>query len=288
MLYLPGSERPAMSAQSALEADADALDLAERMLEREDVRQDILEETLDSAEAGTVRESGRTICGASRTPLGPLSREFSAVTLPTCPATVGGTWHTHITRPQFLNPENSLPDFANVAFGIVDVSVVVGAESSHVVIGARDRKAMQDALAEEMGQPIRSPGDVARAVLDGEIGNPPAVRRRLYARLGEPIVYRADTAAPELAGRAQEVEFSMAAAREVFEAVEMSGCTLYAMLEPTEESGMERFIRQSREMNGLGGLFQVGAESDFNFRQQVLATTISVAVGNIVERALFG
>lgn len=278
-----------MQQPSVLEANADALDLAERMLERGDVRRDILSETLESAEAGGIQESGRAICGTSRTPMGPLSRGFSKVTLPTCPATVGGTWHTHITLDQFLNPENSLPDFANVAFGVVDVSIVAGAESSHVVVATADRSAMQEALIDELGVEVASPGDVAAAVLSGKVPDPPAVRRRLYSRLVEPIAFRVDTAEPSLAQRAQEIEFAMVVQREAFDAVSMSGCVMYAMHRTSRQSRMLRVIDDGRRIQeSVDDLVNIVRESNISVTGQVITTAIGVTTGNIIERLLFG
>lgn len=120
------------------------------------------------------------------------------MTLPTCPRTVGGTWHTHITRDQLLNPENSLPDWANVAFDVIDVSIVVGAETSEVVVGAADRSVMQHELRQVLGVDVESPEDVVDAVLDGEVQDPLMARARLRQQ-PDPLVFEIETAFPELA-----------------------------------------------------------------------------------------
>lgn len=181
-----------------LHPDRDALALAEEMVQRDDVMRTIIQETLESGRQGNLTESGRTVCGTAKRPLPPILRRFAQVTLPTCPRTVGGTWHTHITRDQLLNPENSLPDWANVVFGVVDVSIVVGAETSEVVVGSADRSAMQNELRQVLGVDVESPEDVVDAILDGEVQDPPGARARLRQQL-EPLVFEIETAYPELA-----------------------------------------------------------------------------------------
>lgn len=282
-----------MRQQPSIEVDHDALDLAIQMLDRTYVMREILSETLESAEAGAATESGRTVCGSGRNPLGPLARRFTSVQLPTCPVGLGGTWHTHITLDQFLDPENSLPDFANVAFGLVDVSIVAGAESSHAVVATEDRRAMVEALRAELGVDVSSPGAVAEAVLGGDVGDPPRVRRRLFDRVGDPVVFRERTPHPELAERARRGPFGGTVPTPTVDAVQMSGCTMYPVYHELAQSDadgrMERVLEQGRRcqrnVHGVARSFQA---SDFSFREQIIATTISVAIGNIVERVLFG
>lgn len=168
------------------------------MVQRDDVMRTVIEETLESGRQGNLTESGRTVCGTAKRPLPPILRRFAQVTLPTCPRTVGGTWHTHITRDQLLNPENSLPDWANVVFGVVDVSIVVGAETSEVVVGSSDRSVMQHELRQVLGVDVGSPDVVVDAILDGEVQDPPMARPRLRQQL-DPLVFEIDTSFPELA-----------------------------------------------------------------------------------------
>lgn len=181
-----------------LHPDRDALALAEEMVQRDDVMRTIIQETLEAGRQGNLTESGRTVCGTAKRPLPPILRRFAQVTLPTCPRTVGGTWHTHVTRDQLLNPENSLPDWANVVFGVVDVSIVVGAEMSEVVVGSADRSTMQHELRQVLGVDVEDPEDVVDAILDGEVQDPPGARARLRRQL-EPLVFEIETAYPELA-----------------------------------------------------------------------------------------
>lgn len=279
--------------------DPQAAELAASMLAREDVQREILDETLASAEAGAITESGRTVCGSARSPIGPLARDYARVSLATCPLTVGGTWHTHVTMGELLNPVNSLPDLANVAFGVVDVSIVAGAESSHVVVATDDRAAMQDALADALGVDVGGPADVVAAVIDGDVRDPPAARQAVYDALGPEIAFRVDTAQPALADRVRDLEAEHLIAATVdlssvapYDAVVMSGCQMYARYagHRNRSTGrMERVVRQGRgAQQCVRSVAHQATEADFSFRNQVLATTISVAVGNTVERLLFG
>ena len=177
--------------------DQDAHRLAQDMIQRDEVMRTIIAETLESGRQGELTESGRTVCGTARRPLPPILRQFARVTLPTCPRTVGGTWHTHVTRDQLLHPENSLPDWANVAFGVIDVSIVVGAERSEVVIGSLDRSVMQHELRQVLGAEVGSVEEVVDVILKGEVGDPAAARARLRQQLN-PLVFEVETAFPEL------------------------------------------------------------------------------------------
>jgi hypothetical protein len=168
------------------------------MIQRDEVMRTILEETLESGRQGNLTESGRTVCGTAKQPLPPILRRYAQVTLPTCPRTVGGTWHTHITRDQLINPENSLPDWANVVFGVIDVSIVVGAETSEVVVGSADRSKMQHELRQVLGVDVDSPEEVVEAIIDGEVQNPPMARVRLRQQLS-PLVFEVETSFSDLA-----------------------------------------------------------------------------------------
>lgn len=195
-----------------LRMNQDAHRLAQDMIQRDDVMWTVIQETLESGRQDNLTESGRTVCGTAKRPLPPILRRFAQVTLPTCPRTVGGTWHTHVTRDQLLNPENSLPDWANVAFGVIDVSIVVGAETSEVVVGSADRSVMQHELRQVLGVDVESVEEVVDAILNGKVQDPPAARARLRQQL-HPLVFEVETAFPDLAEevRTSEVLATMSA-----------------------------------------------------------------------------
>lgn len=161
-----------------------AVELVSHMLDAADVNQTVLEETLSSALDGRIRESGRTACGSVGNIRLPLGRFSSSVELSACPVTdETGVWHTHVTRQQFLNPEHSLPDVANVLFEPVSASVIVGAETSHVMMAPADRESARETFRDTLGLSVVSPHDVVKAIQARRIPNPGDARSRVFGRL---------------------------------------------------------------------------------------------------------
>lgn len=148
------------------------------------VGQTVVEETLNAGiETGELTEAGRTWCSGD--PDGeyrdPIQRLPAAIDLSGCPpGELVVTWHTHTTEDQVRNPEHSLPDIANVALGRVDVSVVSGVESDHILIGAADRDTMAEQFQNALGVEVSDPGDVTDAIEDGAIFNAPSLRDRAF------------------------------------------------------------------------------------------------------------
>lgn len=144
----------------------------------------IIEETLnDGIETGTLTESGRTWCSGDEqgTYRDPIERLPAAIDLSGCPpGDLVVTWHTHTTEQQIRNPEHSLPDIANVAFGRVDVSIVPGVESDHILVGAADREEMAAQFQNALGVEVGEPGDVTDAIENGSIFNAPSLRDRTF------------------------------------------------------------------------------------------------------------
>lgn len=143
---------------------------------------EILEETITMGEDKKVHESGRTICGKTddASIQGPLARFPTSVELAQCPRGVtGGTWHTHVTKSELQNPNNSLPDTANVIFGNIDVSAVVGTQSVEMVMAADDKEAAKDSFRNVLGADVDSTGDVVDAIISQEISDPGSVRERM-------------------------------------------------------------------------------------------------------------
>lgn len=165
-------------------ADPRSRELADQMLAMDDVMAEILDETIPSGKGEQVTESGRTYCSQSGLH-GPLARFPTSVELATCPRGVnGGTWHTHVTKEQLRNPANSLPDTANVIFGEVDVSIVVGTRGAEAVMGAEDPEAARRTFQDAIGTEVQTPGDVVDAVISREIERPSAARDRVRRDLG--------------------------------------------------------------------------------------------------------
>lgn len=176
-------------AANQLAVDRDAEMLAESMIRAEGVHRAILEETVDSARAGTLKEAGRTACGSLDDVRIPFRRFPTAVELAECPIGVGaGIWHTHVSREQFRNPTHSLPDWGNVVFGHVDVSAVVGTQSIEVVMAPTDLAAMQAGFREAMGVEVFSKRGIIAAIISDTV-DPEAARARVKQRLG-PLVRR--------------------------------------------------------------------------------------------------
>lgn len=144
----------------------------------------IIEETLNEGiETGELTESGRTWCSGDEkgTYRDPLQRLPAAIDLSGCPpGDLVVTWHTHTTEQQLRNPEHSLPDIANVAFGRVDVSVVPGIESDHILVGAADRDEMAAQFQNALGVEAEQPSDVTDAIENGTIFNAPSLRDRTF------------------------------------------------------------------------------------------------------------
>jgi len=144
----------------------------------------IIEETLNEGiETGELTESGRTWCSGDEkgTYRDPIQRLPAAIDLSGCPpGDLVVTWHTHTTEQQLRNPEHSLPDIANVAFGRVDVSVVPGIESDHILVGAADRDEMAAQFQNALGVEAEQPSDVTDAIENGTIFNAPSLRDRTF------------------------------------------------------------------------------------------------------------
>lgn len=179
----------------------EARHLADEMSAMTGVMREILEETMPDEGDKKVHESGRTLCGRGTDNLhGPLARFPSSVELSECPVGVqGGTWHTHVTKDELRNPHNSLPDTANVLFGHIDVSIVVGTQSMDVVMAASDPNEAVSAFRQAIGVNVNSTEDVVGAILSGEIESPSKARERVRRDLS-PLFERRKTRFRDLDG----------------------------------------------------------------------------------------
>lgn len=177
---------PGQHSTKRVTPDPGALNLAKEMMSMEGVMWDILDETIpeDGNEDTVVRESGRTICAAQSDIKGPLARFPTSVELASCPRGTGGTWHSHVTRDQLQSPSNSLPDTANVIFGEVDVSVVVGTQGAEAVVKPQDPDAGVATFRNAIGADVASSKDVVDAILGGRIPDPTEARRRVRSKMG--------------------------------------------------------------------------------------------------------
>lgn len=171
--------------------DPAAADLLESMLEAREVMETILVETVEDGQ-----ESGRTMCGSGGKIKGPLARFPSAVELDTaCPFRMAGAWHSHTNN--ITSPVQSLPDVANVVFGNLDASIVVGSESSAAMVAAANREEMVTAFRDALGLEVSSPREVVRAIRDGRIVSPTQARSRVRSRMA-PLIRRVTTRFPSI------------------------------------------------------------------------------------------
>ncbi|MFW5900675.1 MAG: hypothetical protein ACOCTH_02745, partial [Halodesulfurarchaeum sp.] len=200
-----------MEHETVLRPSEGALTLAEHMIERGDVMSDILNETIQSAKAGRIKEAGRTFCPGGGEVRGPLKRYPRAVDLASCPVSRGGTFHTHVTADELLHPENSLPDMANVVYGLTDVSAVVGTRSMDMVLAPKEDQA-EDAVARfenAIGESISGPRELHNAITSGRI-RPTTARKRAREALGD-LVHTVETGFPEIEAELDAVQMESVA-----------------------------------------------------------------------------
>lgn len=184
--------------QRTLRRNPAAEALAGELLDSDWPRQ-VLEEMAESAaDGGPPKEAGRSACGGLDDVREPTERGTFYIEPATCGnATPSGLLHTHPNEP--LNPQHSLPDVGLVAFGHFDTSIVVGAETSHVLVSPEDRASLLLSLREAMQMDVQDMEDLWRS-RDG-LGPAEAeeMRRRLEDYIG-PLSRRVDTAVPAVAG----------------------------------------------------------------------------------------
>lgn len=287
---------------SRVQPDSDAYDLADRMATNREVQKTILDETLDAAEEGTIMESGRTACGGGARIKGPLARYPTSVSLATCPLSAGGAWHTHVTPDEIRNPENSIPDMANVVYGNLDVSIVTGTESIDVFVAASDRAEMIQEFQNALGAEVESVDDVTSALRDGTINNPVSARNRVRRKLS-PLFERRTVGFSQQGTRANELvpmggDVPMfAPSIDAHEAIAF-GCskcgsqtvrtpslTALALYHATDEKKTEgvreSFDRCGREMQAASDSLGV------DIRALVISQALGTIVGTMVERIVF-
>lgn len=186
-----------MQAYQRLTPDPDANALAMQMLRNTDTLRAVLEETLASAQNGVLKESGRTVCPRLQDRImGPLSRFPRSVSLEQCPRGQAGLIHTHVTPDELLTPEHSIPDMANTAFHNVSASIIVGTQTSDVLVAPRNKALMQQAFHDVLGHRVGSTREVIQTMRRGDI-NPVQTRRELRDELSG-LFRTEDTAFPGL------------------------------------------------------------------------------------------
>lgn len=261
--------------QQAIEPSEQAMELANLMVERHDIMQEIIGETVDSAIDGNIKEAGRTKCPTNSSVKGPLERFPRAIDLASCPLERGGAWHTHVTPDEIRNPVNSLPDISNVVFGLLDVSVVAGTETADVVVSADDEEAAIDAFQNAIGADVNSPQEVTEAAMSGRI-NPPRARQRVREALGD-MFFTAETGYPAFEQEIESVPHeNWAHPSGSGRAETFSGNTARMLPLADTDSFEQASMRAEQLVEGsqLGSL--------------VISTAIGTVVGGFVNRLVFG
>lgn len=194
-----------MRQSQMLRRDPDADELADSMLAARRTMAEVLEETLTPTDDGGIVESGRTVCGNASDLKEPLSRFPEAVDLQECK--VGrrtGTYHAHVTAGELRSPEHSLPDMCNVVFGSVDTSVVVGVETSDLMVAADSDEAMRDRFQNVLGLEVQNTAEIVDALESGEISDPTSARQRVREEMA-PLFETVSTPFPDLQGEVERL-----------------------------------------------------------------------------------
>jgi hypothetical protein len=259
------------------------------MIDRDDVQQTILEETLNSQQNGNILESGRTLCSSQSEIKGPLSRYPRAVDLQQCPVSGGGgAWHTHVTPQQLLNPENSLPDIGSVVFGQLDVIGVVGAESAEYVMAADDQDAAISEFRDALGADIAEQGELVSAIESGRV-NPITARSRVKKRMAG-LFTQKKTGYSGLAEQVRSGSGVVAASVQSYDKIEV------AMLNHTEPETVDyaEAMASPQSCMRLTGAMGENAERTLrdvipeSVRSTAVGAAVGTVVGNLVNSLVFG
>lgn len=276
--------------QHTVQPDEDALQLSRDMAVTDDVMREIITETLESARKGSIREAGRTHCPTGGGIRGPLQRFPRAINLASCPIDTGGAWHTHVTPDEITNPTNSLPDMANVLFGLLDVSIVAGTQTADVVVAPEDREAAQAAFQNAIGAEVESTEELTDAIVSGKV-NPVTARSRARRALSS-LVRTEGTGYSDLTREAGEITASswahpMGSGASEAKAGNMSGALAQMVPNgraPTESSPQRVDLTAFEDGSGVIG----EKVNNIEIGGLLISTTVGTVVGGIVDRLIFG
>jgi len=268
---------------TTIRVDEPSAETADEMMARDDIMRESLDETLSAAESGQILEAGRTNCpshgrdGAIR---GVLERFPRAVQLSSCRTDRGGSWHTHVTPGELRSPENSLPDMANVIYGALDVSIVVGYESADVFVSGDDDMVMRDAFHNAIGESFESPEGLYESITSGRV-DPVTSRSRVREALS-PLVSRRETGYPEMAQRVADLTPASFASpfqssRDEATSDKPTGSIGYQQLRAFDPQSFEAVAEDTEDL--VGGVDISGL---------VISTIVGNVVGEIVNRTIWG
>lgn len=262
-----------MNEPQPVSRDEMAMELATSMVEQRDIMRSILKETLRSAKMGHIREAGRTKCPRAGEIRGSLQRFPRAIDLASCPVERGGTWHTHVTEDEIRTPTNSLPDMANVMFGLIDTSIVVGTQTADVIVAPEDREAGEQAFRNAIGADVSEPKDLTAAIKAGRIVPGQA---RVRARRQFPgLVYTVETGFEDLDAQVAQIPDASWATPPRSggeEAVAGNGYAPTAFAPHSIEAAAERAD---------------GAVEGFGLKDLLISQALGTVVGNVVDKAFF-
>lgn len=284
------------TAGESVAPDRAAQHLADEMVRDYATMQEVLRETVTSAQRGELAESGRTYCPSTADWVrGPTGRFARAVELPACQAGATGLMHTHVTPDELAEPTHSLPDIANVALAGVDASVIVGTESADVLVAAADPAVMRRALEAELGTAVTTTTDVVAAMSDQPVGEVIETRRRVRNRLA-PLFETVTTSFPQITAQVNRLqrggEDAAAMPPEVTQqavrAAQSGVDTTAAVSDPQPRVADGALsIRTSAQMTDLAqsvsDAFPTGRILDV-----ALGTVVGQVVANLTDRLIFG
>lgn len=259
-----------------------AQSLFDVMVDRDDVKREILSETLAAREEGQILESGRTFCSSPRQIRGPIKRFKTAVDLQRCPVGGGGAWHTHVTPSQIRTPTNSLPDISQVVFGALDVMAVAGTESAEYMLASADNEAMRLEFSDAIGENVESPTDVVSAIESGRV-DPVTARHRVKQRLSG-LFKTVPTGYSDL-NVESEIPEDAALASAPYERVELSMAA-----EDVPYSDAMSTPRGANQMaDAMGEKIEAAAKDGVpvDITGTALGAAIGTVVGTFVERVVF-
>lgn len=263
-----------MDAQTEIRRDQKATELATFMLEQSDTMREIVEETLTSAKSGDIKEAGRTLCPSNTEIRGPLNRFPRAIDLAACPVGRGGTWHTHVTPREIRGPVNSLPDMANVVYGLTNVSIVVGTETADVIVAPDNPDAAREVFRNAIGSDVDGPRELSDAIRSGRI--PPTKSRQRARNRLSPLVYQVGTGFKDLERDVSSIPpDNWAASYGSGRDESFSG----------NRAGMTAFTPESFQTAAQAGE-DIAVSADI--RDEIISTAIGTVVGGIIARAVFG
>jgi len=271
-----------MSMQAARLAPAsEGMEMVEMLDAQTEIQRDILRETIDSGLAGTILESGRTLCGSPDSVRGPLARLPTAVELSECPIGRSGAVHTHVTESELRSPQNSIIDVAIVAFESLDVIGVVGTDTAEYFVAATDEREMQDRFRAAVGHDVRSVADVQDALPRIDVGKAESNLRSELA----PLFQRRPTGFETLAEGIPKIDAPTLPASSAYALREIGVYASDHGIAPTvlqqHRTQVHSCTRKAESMTA-----QV-LPPDFAVSNVALGAAVGTAVGTLTERLLF-